>query len=85
VWAPSTCPASAPCTTRPRTPWAGAVGLLGTTPYMSRKAIRVERGPEDLALLSLALNVESTLRRDSTTRADMFLEAWADHGPWTAG
>ncbi len=62
-------------------PWAGAVDLLGTTPYMSRKAIRVERGPEDLALLSLALNVESTLRRDTAPRAEMFLEVWAAHVP----
>ncbi|MHB8947302.1 MAG: cytidine/deoxycytidylate deaminase family protein [Bacillota bacterium] len=62
-------------------PWAGAVDLLGATPYMSRKAIRVERGPENLALLSLALNVESTLRRDTAPRAEMFLETWAARMP----
>jgi len=42
-----------------RDPWAGSTNLLGTTPYLSRKAIRVT-GPEDprLEAVIVALFVE---------------------------
>jgi hypothetical protein len=45
-------------------PWAGSANLLGTTPYLSRKPIRVH-GPETvpgLGAIVAALGVESRLR-----------------------
>jgi len=45
--------------------WAGSVNMLGTTPYLQRKSIRLF-GPEDpeLEALIVALHVEFTYRRD---------------------
>lgn len=59
-----------------RDPWAGSVNLLGTTPYLSRKAVRVT-APErhDLETLVVALHVDFTLRAGAQTVAD-FLALW---------
>lgn len=45
-------------------PWAGSTDLLGTTPYLSRKPIRVT-GPQDTVLqdLLVAMQIEYELQR----------------------
>lgn len=55
-----------------RDPWAGSVNLLGTTPYLSRKPIRVSGPLSVLEILSVAMNVESFLN-DSAERAQLLL------------
>ncbi len=60
-----------------RDPFAGSVNLLGTTPYLSRKPIRVF-GPEraDLETILGALHTEFVLR-DSGERYRHVLDTWA--------
>ena len=64
-----------------RDPWAGSVNLLGTTPYLSRKAVQVT-GPErtDLETLIVALHVDFTLRMGSGVTGE-FLELWRREVP----
>jgi tRNA(Arg) A34 adenosine deaminase TadA len=64
-----------------RDPFAGSVNLLGTTPYLSRKPIRVF-GPEraDLETILGALHTEFVLR-DSGERYRHVVEAWAAVAP----
>lgn len=64
-----------------RDPFAGSVNLLGTTPYLSRKPIRVF-GPEraDLETILGALHTEFVLR-DSGERYRHVMEAWAAVAP----
>jgi hypothetical protein len=60
-----------------RDPFAGSINLLGTTPYLSRKPIRVF-GPERVHLETIlgALHTEFVLR-DSGERYRHMLDAWA--------
>ena len=60
-----------------RDPFGGSVNLLGTTPYLSRKPIRVF-GPEraDLETILGALHTEFVLR-DSGERYRHVVDAWA--------
>jgi hypothetical protein len=64
---------------------AGSVNLLGTTPYLSRKPIRVF-GPEraDLEAILGALHTEFVLR-DSGERYRHVVEAWAAVAPDAGG
>ena len=59
-----------------RDPFAGSVNLLGTTPYLSRKPVRVH-GPEraDLENVLAALHTEAALR-DYGERSRPVLDAW---------
>jgi tRNA(adenine34) deaminase len=70
-----------------RDPYAGSVNLLGTTPYLQRKPIRIV-GPErtDLEIVIMALNVEWRLhyrgedwrlRYRGGARDDVVLATWA--------
>jgi tRNA(Arg) A34 adenosine deaminase TadA len=58
-----------------RDAWAGSVNLLGTTPYLSRKPIRVTGPSSDLETVSVALNVEYFLN-DSVERAQVLFDVW---------
>jgi hypothetical protein len=60
-----------------RDPFAGSINLLGATPYLKRKPIRVF-GPEraDLETILGALHTEFVLR-DSGERYRHVVEAWA--------
>jgi tRNA(Arg) A34 adenosine deaminase TadA len=64
-----------------RDPFAGSVNLLGTTPYLSRKPIRVF-GPEraDLETILGGLHTEFVLR-DSGESYRHVLDAWAAVAP----
>jgi tRNA(Arg) A34 adenosine deaminase TadA len=64
-----------------RDPYAGSVNLLGTTPYLSRKPIRVV-GPErsDLELIIMALYVDYALQ-DHVERAAVVFDQWAADVP----
>jgi hypothetical protein len=61
-----------------RDPFAGSVNLLGTTPYLKRKPIKIV-SPErrDLEIVIMALNVEWRLRYRGGPHEDVVLAAWA--------
>jgi tRNA(adenine34) deaminase len=52
-----------------RDPYAGSVNLLGTTPYLSRKPIRVFGPQPQLEMISTALNVQWSLFHDTNNRS----------------
>lgn len=47
-----------------RDPYAGSTNLLGTTPYLQVKTIRVDRGPSELETISTGLMVANMLERE---------------------
>jgi tRNA(adenine34) deaminase len=59
-----------------RDPWAGSVDMLGATPYLSRKPLRVY-GPSDpdLETILVAVNVDAALGA-RIGRVEEVLEAW---------
>jgi len=59
-----------------RDPWAGSVDMLGATPYLSRKSLRVYGPPDpDLETILVAINVDAALRA-RIGRAGEVLEEW---------
>lgn len=65
-----------------RDTYAGSTNILGTTPYLRRKAIRIV-GPESPALeaLIVALHVEFSLHTVGPERAVGLLETWETSVP----
>lgn len=65
-----------------RDPYAGSTDLLGSTPYMRRKPMRLH-GPErpDLEALIVALHTEFTLHTKGPHRAQGAIALWAGKIP----
>lgn len=59
-----------------RDPYAGSVNLLGTTPYLSRKPIRVVGPHPELEIISAALSVEWSMVRESDNRSQFVRDHW---------
>jgi tRNA(Arg) A34 adenosine deaminase TadA len=61
-----------------RDPFAGSVNLLGATPYLSRKPVKVS-GPDrpELEILIMALHTEFELRQGAGEGVQRLLEVWA--------
>ena len=64
-----------------RDSFAGSVNLLGTTPYLSRKPIRVSGPHPELEPICLALVVESHLQETSGERTQFLLSHWREAAP----
>ena len=72
-----------------RDPWAGSVDMLGATPYLSRKPLRIFGPPDpDLENILVAFNVDAALRA-RIGHAEELLIAWhevvprgVDFGRW---
>jgi tRNA(adenine34) deaminase len=64
-----------------RDPWAGSVDMLGATPYLSRKPLRVFSPPDpNLEIILVAFNVDAVLRA-RVGRVEEVLEAWYEVVP----
>jgi len=64
-----------------RDSFAGSVNLLGATPYLSRKPIRVSGPHPALEPICLALVVESHLQETSGERTQFLLSHWREAVP----
>ena len=66
-----------------RESWAGSVNLLGTTPYLQRKRIRLF-GPDDpdLEALIVAMHIEFIYQRDGIERRRQWVQdTWLATSP----
>jgi hypothetical protein len=66
-----------------RDPYAGSTNLLGTTPYLSRKPIRVIVPPSralEISLIAMMVETEITLRGESVINS-RFLDEWREMLP----
>ncbi|MBI5943341.1 MAG: nucleoside deaminase [Chloroflexi bacterium] len=66
-----------------RDPYAGSTNLLGTTPYLSRKPIRVVPPFDatlEISLIAMMVETEITLRGDSIITSRFFAE-WREMSP----
>lgn len=66
-----------------RDPYAGSINLLGTTPYLSRKPIRVVAPFEaslEISLIAMLADTEINLRGDSVITSRFFAE-WREMSP----
>ena len=59
-----------------RDPYAGSVNLLGATPYLSRKPVRVFGPHPLLEIISAALSVEWSLFHETDHSAQFVLDHW---------
>jgi hypothetical protein len=64
-----------------RDPYSGSVNLLGTTPYLSLKPIKVAGPHPGLETLSVALTLEWTLCKDTRERAQGMVEQYRPVAP----
>jgi tRNA(adenine34) deaminase len=59
-----------------RDPYAGSVNLLGATPYLSRKPIRVVGPHPELEIISTALTLEWSMFRESHNSSQFVRDHW---------